>query len=291
MNSSNAKPEAAADPNTDADTPDACQSLINLTGYRFITLDYLPLLQADMQSALTKTGAMGTVLLAEEGINVALAGDRKATSAARAWFATDARFAGLWLKESFSEVIPFAKLKVRVRREIIAFDNGVTQAAKGRKDAPGLAPKTLKAWLDEGRKVTLLDTRNIYEVEAGTFANATHPDIAHFRDFPQAMQRLQASGDIDPSQPIVTFCTGGIRCEKAAPWLVEQGFDEVYQIDGGILNYFAECGDAHWQGDCFVFDDRVSVDTNLNPTGARLCNGCHRAIPAGTDCGCAEPPV
>jgi predicted sulfurtransferase len=126
--------------------------------------------------------------------------------------------------------------------------------------APRLAPRELKRWLDEGREVVLLDTRNQFEVALGSFDNTLALGLKSFSDFPCATPALaQALKD----RPIVTFCTGGIRCEKAAPWLISQGFREVYQLDGGILNYFEQCGGAHFHGACFVFDGRVTLDAGL----------------------------
>ncbi len=153
-----------------------------------------------------------------------------------------------------------------------------------------MPPATLSAWLDEARPFTLLDTRNRYEVASGTFEAARHLDIANFREFTAAIEAGLNDGSLDIESPVVTFCTGGIRCEKAAPWLLERGFTEVHQVEGGILNYFEHCGGRHWQGECFVFDDRVEVDTRLCPTGASLCTRCHRAVAAGQACDCRRPP-
>jgi len=259
---------------------------LNLSGYRFVALDDLPSLQADMQLALKEAGVLGTVLLAEEGINVALSAPADAVARARHWFDQDSRFAGLWLKESWSEIPAFTKLKVRIRPEIISFDRGVTDALNGRDKAPALPPATLKAWLDEGRDVVLLDTRNNYEVHSGTFKNAVSVNISNFRDFPRAIAESVAAGELSKNVPVVTFCTGGIRCEKAAPFLAEAGINEVYQIEGGILNWFEQCGGAHWQGDCFVFDDRVEITPDLVVTGSQLCRRCHRAVPLDEQCVC-----
>lgn len=270
-------------------TPDdtAGETYINLSGYRFIPLDYLPVLQADLHQALADTGILGTILIADEGVNVALAGTRQQCDAARAVFESDHRFRDLWLKESLSQFRPFSKLKVRIRHEIIAFDGaGAHTRQLERPEAPALPPEIVAQWLDENRDFTLLDTRNTYEVESGTFEKADHLDIAHFRDYQNALTQAVADGSLDPAKPIVTFCTGGIRCEKAAPWMIEQGFKEVYQIDGGILNYFEKTGGRHWKGDCFVFDDRVEVDRQLQPTGATWCTHCQLTIQPGEQCVC-----
>lgn len=272
-------------------------SVVNLSGYRFVRLDDLPLLQADLHAALAACGVLGTVLLAEEGINVALAGTRSACEAARAALDADPRLAGLWLKESVSETVPFSRLKVRQRREIIAFDGEDALArAAARPAAPALAPERLRAWLDGGRELTLLDTRNDYEIASGTFRGACGLGIASFRDFGPAVEAAVADGRLDPSKPVVTFCTGGVRCEKAAPWLLEHGFAEVWQVEGGVLNWFERGGDRdggedgrYWEGDCFVFDDRVEIDLEGVPTGATLCTRCQRAVPAAARCPCDQP--
>jgi UPF0176 protein len=140
--------------------------------------------------------------------------------------------------------------------------------------------------LDENKDMTLLDARNDYEIVSGTFPQSTNVNIKHFRNFKSAIEDALEAGQLDPNKPLVTYCTGGIRCEKAAPWLLEKGFSEVYQLEGGLLNYFAQCGSAHWEGDCFIFDDRVELTTDLKPTGAGLCDFCQLAVPLGTDCRC-----
>ena len=242
-----------------------------------------------MQSALRETGVLGTILLAEEGINIALAGRRKQIDLAIDWFQADARFSDIWLKQSQSEQIPFSKLKVRVRHEIIAFD-GASAADRQlqRPPAPTLDPDTVARWIDERRDFTLLDSRNSYEIESGTFETAENLGISHFRDFQQAIKQAVSDGRLKLDKPVVTFCTGGIRCEKAAPWMIEQGFRQVYQIEGGVLNYFQQTGGKHWQGDCFVFDDRVEVDKQLAPTGATWCTFCQLTIAPDEICGCQD---
>lgn len=272
----------------DAGPPDGpSPRIVNLSGYRFVELDNLQALQSSLAQQLTGCGVVGTLLLAPEGINVALAGERVETDAAVSVLDDDARLRDLWLKESLSATRPFAKLKVRIRREIIAFDGEHSAArAAARPAAPHLDPATLKRWLDERRDFTLLDTRNRYEVASGTFSKATSLDMDHFRDFGAAVRAALDVGELDKARPVVTFCTGGVRCEKAAPWLLEHGFESVWQIDGGVLNWFEQCGDAHWSGECFVFDDRVEIDSSLAPTGASLCIECHRAVSRNTPCDC-----
>ena len=232
-----------------------------------------------MLEALKQCEVLGTILIANEGINVALAGPERNIEQACNWFRSRPPLHDIWFKSSLSSYCPFSKLKVRIRPEIIAFDGGQTKPLET--PAPALKPAELKQWLDEGREFILLDTRNNYETDSGTFSKATKLDLQNFRDFPRVVnQQLERAHPECRDLPVVTFCTGGVRCEKAAPWLLSQGYSEVYQVDGGILNYFEQCGEAHWEGDCFVFDDRVEIDPKLNETGATLCSRCHRAASA-----------
>jgi UPF0176 protein len=173
----------------------------------------------------------------------------------------DARLADLEYKQSESDFQPFGKMLVKVKREIIPL--GLPDLRPADHPAPRLAPRELKRWLDEKHPLTLLDTRNAFEVEIGSFESALHLDLRSFRGFARAARNL------DPAlkdRPIVTFCTGGIRCEKAALYLKREGFREVYQLDGGILRYFEQCGDAHFRGKCFVFDERAALDAIINPS-------------------------
>jgi RluA family pseudouridine synthase len=158
---------------------------------------------------------------------------------------------------------------VRIKKEIIAF--GVEGIRPGVRTSPKLSAVALKQWLDEGREIALFDTRNDYEIKLGTFRGAIPAGIDHFRDFPAAVEKLPESMK---DRPIVMFCTGGIRCEKAGPYMESQGFHEVYQLDGGILKYFEEVGGAHYEGECFVFDQRVGVDPALRETGSSQCYSC-----------------
>jgi RluA family pseudouridine synthase len=174
---------------------------------------------------------------------------------------------------SETEHQPFTKMLVRIKREIIAF--GVEGINPAQRTSPKLAARDLKQWLDEGRPVTLLDTRNDYEVKLGTFQNALPIGIEHFRDFPAAVRKLPPAMK---EQPIVMFCTGGIRCEKAGPFMEREGFKNIFQLDGGILKYFEECGGAHYDGECFVFDQRVGVDPGLHETNATQCFMCQTPL-------------
>lgn len=262
-------------------------SIINLSGYRFVHLADLPDIQERFKRSLGDIGIQGNIMLASEGINIGLAGTAEQVAATRAFLDEDPRFADLWFKESLSVDVPYRRLRVRVRTEIIAFDGKQSERLQAQRPrAPAIAPETLCQWLDESRNITLLDTRNDYEIESGTFTQAKHLDIKQFRKFKAAVRQAVDAGELDKNEPTVTFCTGGIRCEKAAPWLLEIGFREVYQIEGGLLNYLETCGSNHWDGDCFVFDERVELTPELKPTGAGLCYWCQLAVPAGTACRC-----
>jgi UPF0176 protein len=240
--------------------------ILNIAAYKFIALDRLPALQAALLDTLQARGIKGSVLLAGEGINLFLAADSSSIHDFLAWLRTDARFAALDIKESWSAVQPFAKLLVKIKPEIIRMNHPAIRPLAGR--APAVDAATLKRWLDsghddQGRPVVTLDTRNAFEVDVGSFHNAIDWRIDKFSEFPQAVidHREELQG-----KTIVSFCTGGIRCEKAAIYMQEAGVKNVYQLDGGILKYFEECGHAHFDGECFVFDDRRAVDAALKPS-------------------------
>ena len=233
---------------------------INLAGYKFVALDTLDDLKASLARCCRELDLKGTILLSFEGINVVLAGSEEATTEFQRLVHADPRLAKLGFKRSVSAFLPFDRMLVKIKKEIITLRVPGVDPAKER--APAVAPAELKRWLDEGREVVLLDTRNAFEVDAGTFDNAMDLRLSSFGQFALASDKL------DPSlkdKAIVTFCTGGIRCEKAAPVLIGKGFRNVFQLDGGILQYFAECGDAHFNGRCFVFDQRVALDGKLEP--------------------------
>jgi UPF0176 protein len=233
-------------------------TFINLSAYNFAPLDDLPAWQVRLRDVALAGALKGTILLSPEGINLFVAGERAALDTLLAEIRRMPGLADLTPKESHSAAQPFGKMRVKIKSEIIAF--GVPGIDPARQPAPKLPARTLKQWLDEGRAITLLDTRNDYEVRAGTFRSARSISIQHFRDFPQAVRALPPELK---HQPIVMFCTGGIRCEKAGPFMQREGFSEVFQLDGGILKYFEECGGAHYDGDCFVFDERGGVDPAL----------------------------
>lgn len=235
-------------------------TIVNLSAYRFtpFAAEDLPALREKLLARATAFGLRGTILLATEGINLFVAGAREATDSLLAELRALPGLAGLEAKVSLSETQPFGRMRVKIKKEIIAF--GVEGIDPARAPAPRLDPRELKRWLYECRPVVLLDTRNTYEIERGTFRGAVAPRIEHFRDFPEALRTLPEELK---ALPVVSFCTGGIRCEKAAPLLVREGFGEVYQLEGGILKYFELCGGAHYEGECFVFDRRGGLDPGL----------------------------
>ena len=207
----------------------------------------------------------GTILLAEEGINLFLAGLAPAVHDFVAQLRQDPRLADLSPKESWSATQPFKKMLVKVKREIIRMDHPAIRPADGR--APAVTAETLKRWLDagmddEGRPVVLLDTRNGFEVDEGTFEGAIDWRLDKFSDFPQAL--LAHRSELQ-DKTVVSFCTGGIRCEKAAIFMREHELPNTYQLEGGILKYLKETGGVHYRGNCFVFDERRTVDAQLDP--------------------------
>jgi UPF0176 protein len=243
--------------------------VVNVAAYRFASLAGLPALRADLLAFCRSHQLRGTILLSGEGINLFVAGGRAEVDALLARLRSTPGLEQLEAKYSHTDHQPFRRMLVRLKKEIIAF--GVPGIDPARRTSPKLAPRQLKAWLDEGRPLTLLDTRNDYEVKLGTFRNAVTVGVDHFRDFPSAVSKLPAELK---DQTIVMFCTGGIRCEKAGPYMESQGFRNVLQLDGGILKYFEECGGAHYHGECFVFDQRVGVDPALQESDAAQCFKC-----------------
>jgi UPF0176 protein len=253
----------------------AMPPVINLSAYKFVPLDNLPALRERLRALAQAGGLRGTILLSPEGINLFVAGTRTATDALLAEIRGVPGLGDLAPKESESAEPPFNRMLVKIKKEIIAF--GIPGIDPARQPAAKLSARTLKQWLDEGRRVTLLDTRNDYEIRLGTFRGAVRAGIENFRDFPAAVAQLPPALK---EQTIVMFCTGGIRCEKAGPFMEQAGFKNVHQLDGGILKYFEECGGAHYEGECFVFDRRVGVDPALRETDSVMCFNCQEPLTA-----------
>ena len=245
----------------------------NISTYRFAPLQNLKGLRDQLRLACRDWGLKGTILLSTEGINLFVAGPAARVDQLLSLLRAVPGLEDLTPKVSLSEQQPFSRMLVKIKREIISF--GVEGIDPVNRPAPRISPRQLKQWLDEGKPVTLLDTRNDYEVELGTFHGAIPIGVRTFRDFPEATARLDP---LPKDRPIITFCTGGIRCEKAAPFMINQGFENVFQLDGGILKYFEECGNHHYRGECFVFDKRVGVATDLGESGQGMCYACQAVL-------------
>lgn len=241
-------------------------TVLNVSAYRFVTLNDVDALRDAVEQAARARELKGTVLLANEGINLFLAGAHDALNDMLTWLGRDERLAGLDVKFSESQSVPFAKLKVKVKSEIIRMNQPVVRPDRAPR-APAVTPRTLARWLeqgcdDDGRRLRLLDTRNAFEVDHGRFAGAQHWHLQRFSDFPQA---VAAHGQALANDRVVSYCTGGIRCEKAAMVLRDAGVTHAVQLDGGVLRYFEDVGRAHWQGSLFVFDERIALDADLSP--------------------------
>ena len=249
--------------------------VVNIAAYKFAAIKDLKELRRRLRKRCVRWGVKGTILLSTEGINLFVAGSRQSINKLLAELRAIEGLDDLPIKESLSDRQPFNRMLVRIKQEIIAF--GVEGIDPANAPSPKLPAVQLKRWLDEGRAVTLLDTRNDYEVKLGTFRDALPIGVDNFRDFPDAVEQLPSELK---EQPIVMFCTGGIRCEKAGPFMERSGFKNVYQLDGGILKYFAECGGDHYDGECFVFDQRVALDPQLQETETTQCYVCQEPLTA-----------
>jgi UPF0176 protein len=238
---------------------------LNLATYRFVDLQDLSELKARFEAWGEQFQLKGTVLLAEEGINSFLCCTPGQFEGLQRELNLDPRLAGLDWKKSLSATQSFKRWKVKIKPEIITFKKDGIRPSQQRADS--VSPVTLKRWLDQGHDdqgmpVRLLDTRNDFEIAQGTFEHALDPNIQKFSDLPAW---LAEQGESLKKQRIVSFCTGGIRCEKSALYMAAQGYEHVSQLEGGILRYFEEVGIEHWRGSLFVFDDRRGVDPSLRP--------------------------
>lgn len=249
--------------------------VVNVSAYKFVPLTALPERRRRLREVCLGQGLKGTILLSTEGINLFVAGRRTAIDVLIADLRADAEIGTLEVKESLNDYPPFNRMLVKIKQEIIAFGiEGIDPAAA---TSPRISPAELKSWLDEGRQVTLLDVRNDYEVSLGTFDGAVPIGVDHFREFPAAADQF---AEQRRGETVVMFCTGGVRCEKAGPYLQRAGVDKVYQLHGGILKYFEDCGQQHFHGECFVFDKRTAVDGQLRETATTMCFACQRTLSA-----------
>jgi len=225
--------------------------IVNIAGYQFVTLNELEAWRTKAKNFCEGQPLKGTLVFSPEGINIMLAGADSAIRAFEAWIRSFPEFSRLEFKYSYSEFVPFKRMYVKIKPMLVP---GSTHPLK--ETAPTLNPHELKAWYESGKDFVIIDTRNDYELEFGKFSQAIKLDLQEFKHFEEALRAL------DPAlkaKPAVFYCTGGIRCEKAAPMAQKAGFREVYQLEGGILNYFKECGGAHYEGACYVFDERRAL--------------------------------
>ncbi|MFJ7567995.1 sulfurtransferase [Herminiimonas sp. NPDC097707] len=253
-------------------------SFVNIAAYKFISFDDTVEKRPEFIAKCAQLSLKGTILLSPEGINLFLAGTRADIDSFLAWIRADVRFADLEVKESYSDDQPFKYMLVKLKREIITMKHPLIKPEEGR--APSVDATTLKRWLDQGhdddgKPVVMMDTRNAFEVDVGTFDNTIDYRIEKFSEFPDIVARNK--DDLN-DKTVVTFCTGGIRCEKAAIYMKNVGYDSVYQLDGGILKYFEEVGGDHYSGDCFVFDHRTALNPRLEPTLATTCTACNASV-------------
>ena len=251
-------------------------SLVVAAVYKFVKLTDCAAMRKPLLAQCDTLGITGTLLLAEEGINGTIAGTRSGIDRILAYLRRDPRLADLEHKESAAGQPPFYRMKVKLKKEIVTM--GVAGIDPTELAGHYVKPEDWNALINDP-EVLLIDTRNDYEVEVGTFKGALDPRITTFREFPEYVKK-----NIDPQRKprVAMFCTGGIRCEKASAYMLQQGFSEVYHLQGGILKYLENvpAEESLWQGECFVFDQRVAVGQGLAPGHYELCYGCSRPITA-----------
>src|SRR5476649_1854802 len=263
---------------TSSATAQADAQAAAIAAYKFITFDDTEALRPQYQEICQRLGLKGTILLTPEGINMFVSGPRGQIDQFLQWVRSDARFADLEVKESLSTEQSHKRMLVKIKKEIITMRMPLIKPEEGR--APFVDAATLKRWLDDGvddagKPVVMVDTRNDFEVDVGTFDNTVDYRIKKFTEFPQVIAEHK---DDFAGKTVVTFCTGGIRCEKAAIHMQNIGYDSVYQLEGGILKYFEEVGGAHYTGDCFVFDYRTALNPQLQPTETVQCFVCRAVV-------------
>ena len=249
---------------------------VHCTAYQFakMTDKQVEIYRQEMKAKAKSLGMLGTILLGSEGMNFFLSGSDEAVLAMVAYFESTSEFQNMPYKISFSDEQPYTRMLVRIKNEIVTM--GRLEVDPLTMEAPYLDAETLDQWYAEGKDMIILDTRNDYEIALGKFEGAIDFDIKSFRDFPEAVEAMDESMK---DKTIVTYCTGGIRCEKAAPFMKAAGFKNVYQLDGGILRYLETRGQSHWEGECFVFDKRVAVGADLNETETIQCFACRMPLP------------
>lgn len=270
--------------------------ITNIAGYQFSAIEDVNNVFENAQAICNQTHIKGNIFISPEGINLGLASNQGDIEYFLEKLDVLCGLNNLLLNTTYSDYVPFKRLLIKVRNELVPTkplpsdhpssleDSSTTKPFLKNieiteKNALYISNDELKQWLDDGKDITLLDMRNEFEVELGSFENATHLKIRNFRDIIQLESELN---EIPKDKPLVTFCTGGIRCEKGANILAQNGFDQVFQLEGGIIKYIEKYKNRHWRGECFVFDDRVCLDADLKPSDTKICRHCQIVI-ADTD--------
>ena len=248
-------------------------TIVNIAGYRFVDLPDRDNIRDPMLEQCLKLNLKGSILLSQNGINFFLAGTQPSVDALLQYLELDERFIGMDLKISYTDYQPFRRMLVKRKKEIISL--GLDDIRPSDFTGPHISPTEFKRMLDDEEDIVILDTRNDYEIRIGSFEGAIDLDIQSFRNFPEAIETLPKEYK---SKTFVMYCTGGIRCEKASAVMLNAGFEDVRQLEGGILAYMQEYGESHWNGDCFVFDQRVAVDHNLRESKVEMCFNCREPL-------------
>ena len=249
--------------------------VLNIAGYKFEPLSDIDSLVQEFQLVCDDLELKGSVYLSPNGINFSLAGSEESIAQYLLFIEQDKRFLNIPLKKTYSETQPFRRMKVRQKKEIISLGRDDINPRELTGDY--VTPQELYAMYENNEDVIVLDTRNEYETRVGLFENAVDLQLDTFRDFPNAIEQLPEEYK---DKQIVMYCTGGIRCEKASAVMLKAGFSDVKQLEGGVLDYFKETGGKYWNGDCFVFDERVALDTDLNETEYIYCYICREPLSA-----------
>ena len=249
------------------------KQVANIAAYRFIDLPDRDELRQPLRDLCNSLSMKGTILLAHEGINLFLSASKESCENFLSTLGEDERFADLDVKWSYSDEQPFTRMLVRLKNEIITIRKSEIKPLSY--TGPVIESNELKSWYEQKKDFTIIDTRNSYETKFGMFKNAIDLDIRKFTQFEEALSQLPEESK---DKPVVMYCTGGVRCEKASVVMLEAGWKEVYQLNGGILRYIEQTGGAHWDGECFVFDRRVCLDSNLDETEAELCFACREPL-------------
>ena len=248
---------------------------LNIAGYKFERLDILDTLIPKFQDKCDELELKGSVYLSPRGINFSISGTEENIEKYIEFMENDSRFLNIPLKRTYSETQPFRRMKVRLKKEIISL--GRDDIDPRELTGEYVSPQELLSMYENNEDVVVLDTRNEYETRVGLFENAVDLQLDTFRDFPKAIEQLPEEYK---DKQIVMYCTGGIRCEKASAVMLKAGFTDVKQLEGGVLDYFKETGGKYWNGDCFVFDERVALDTKLNETEYIYCYICREPLSA-----------